>query len=114
MVPGRFDIHYYSGTSLTVDFEIQRPSTDPQTLNDMTVIFSMKRYKRSSEPEVLRFTQDDPQLTVNPELGTVRLSLSASETSALSYRHFLYDLWVQESGNGDAVKVLDGCFRLDA
>ena len=113
MVPGRFDIHYYTGTTVTVDFTIQRSAGTPQTLTGMTVIFSMKRYKRSTETEILRFTQADSQLTVNESQGTVRLSLSSAETASLD-RDFLYDLWVQEAGNGDAVKVLEGTVRREA
>ena len=73
MVPGRFDIYYYTGASFTVDFTILRPLesglptslASAQKLTGMTVIFSMKRYKKSAEVEVLRFTQADSQLTVN-------------------------------------------------
>lgn len=109
---GLYDIHCKQGTDLCVTWDIQRPGGAVQGLHGLSAHLGVKRYYAGSLFTFVQWSTDTGEIVIDPALGRISLNVDAEATSELPSAG-VYDLFLQETPAGSALKIVKGMFFLD-
>lgn len=106
MTAGTFNFTVELGATFLQTFRWKDKEGDLVDLSGYTARMHIRRYVNSESPEVI-LTTENGRITLGGADGTITLSLSAAETSAVDIPNGVYDLEL-ESADGHVTRLLEG------
>lgn len=104
--PGTYDIVLYQGTTFTEQLTWKDSSGDPVDLTGWTARM-MARESVDAETAFITLTTENDGIALGGAAGTITLSMTDADTSALSIYSGIYDLELI-SDSGDVFRLLQG------
>lgn len=111
MLAGKYNIVCDQGSSFTRTLEIKTAEGTVFSLAGHTARMEVRRTLDASSA-IVSLTTANGRITINGSLGTITLTLSASETAALN-QSGVYDLEIVKTATGAVHKVVRGEFKLE-
>lgn len=111
MLAGKYNIVCDQGSSFTRTLEIKTAEGTVFSLVGHTARMEVRRTLDASSA-IVSLTTANGRITINGSLGTITLTLSASETAALN-QSGVYDLEIVKTATGAVHKVVRGEFKLE-
>lgn len=111
MLAGKYNIVCDQGSSFTRTLEIKTAEGTVFSLAGYTARMEVRRTLDASSA-IVSLTTANERITINGSLGTITLTLSASETAALN-QSGVYDLEIVKTATGAVHKVVRGEFKLE-
>ena len=109
MNPGRYNINVYTGTTFQLS-----PTWKVDNLPvDLTGYTADMQVRDVSNNLITELSTANGRITLTPALGTINLTLTASQTAALAPGNYNYDLNLTSPG-GFVYKILIGAFIINA
>jgi len=109
MSAGAYDITCEQGATFSRTLTVKDSNGDARDLSDYTARMQVRR-TTSSSTTLVELTTENGKISLNSN-GEISLSLSATETAALTDEG-VYDLEIEDS-SGNVERVVEGSFNLD-
>jgi DUF4097 and DUF4098 domain-containing protein YvlB len=109
MGAGAYDITCEQGATFSRTLTVKDSNGDARDLSAYTARMQVRR-TTSSSTTLVELTTENGRIFLNSD-GEISLSLSASETAALTDEG-VYDLEIEDS-SGNVERVVEGSFNLD-
>lgn len=109
MSAGAYDITCEQGATFSRTLTVKDSNGDARDLSDYTARMQVRR-TTSSSTTLVELTTENGRISLNSD-GEISLSLSATETAALTDEG-VYDLEIEDS-SGNVERVVEGSFNLD-
>jgi hypothetical protein len=111
MNPGRYNITVYQGTTFQLA-PVWKIGGVPVILSNYTA--DMQVRASTDTGLIVELSTSNGRITIDSAYGRINLSLSASDTSALTAGNYLYDLNLTDNTAGITYKILQGAFTVVA
>ena len=111
MLAGKYNIVCDQGSSFTRTLEIKTAEETVFSLVGYTARMTVRRTLDDSDT-IVSLTTANGRISINGALGTITLTLTASETAALT-KSGVYDLEIVKTATGEVHKVVRGEFKLE-
>lgn len=112
MLAGRYNIVCDQGSTFVREIEIMDSDETPYNLTGYTARMQVRREVESTGTPLIELTTTNGRLSISGALGIITMSLTPTETAALT-RSGYYDLEIVQTSTGKVFKVLRGEFRLE-
>lgn len=106
MNPGRYNITVYKGTTFQLS-PVWKVDNLPVNLTGYTADMQVRQFTDSAI--LVELSTTNGRIVITPALGQVALTLTATETAALTSGNYQYDLNLT-SPDGIVYKILQGAF----
>jgi len=111
MLAGKYNIVCDQGSSFTRTLEIKTAEGTVFSLTGYTARMEVRRTLDASTT-IVSLTTANGRISINGALGVITLTLTASETAALT-QSGVYDLEIVKTATGEVHKVVRGEFKLE-
>lgn len=111
MLAGRYNFVCDQGSTFQRTIDIKNAEGEIFPLTGYTARMHVRR-EIDSTSTLIELTTTNSRLTINGALGRITMSLTPTETAAIT-RSGYYDLEIVETATGKVHKVLRGEFRLE-
>lgn len=112
MNPGRYNITVYQGTTFQLS-PVWKVDNLPVNLTGYTADMQVRKFVDSTSV-LVELSTANGRIVINGAIGQINLTLTASQTAALTPADsYIYDLNLTSPG-GDVYKILQGSFILNA
>ena len=111
MLAGKYNIVCDQGSSFTRTLEMKTAEGTVFSLTGHTARMEVRRTLDASTT-IVSLTTANGRISINGALGTITLTLTASETAALT-QSGVYDLEIVKTSTGEVHKVVRGEFKLE-
>jgi hypothetical protein len=109
MNPGRYNITVYQGTTFTLS-PIWKIDNLPVNLTGYTAKMQVRDISGNL---IVELSTSNGKIVITPALGQIAMTLTATQTAALTVGNYNYDLNLTDTAS-NVYKILEGAFILKA
>lgn len=106
--PGNYDLSIYKGQTLDITFTWRDSAGALVDLTGYTAKMQVRSAPGGTQYAELLSTGGTPAITLGGAAGTIRLQVSATDTTAYTFDRAYYDLEMTVTATGVVTRLLEG------